>query len=165
MTTKEVVHVVHYPGIHHGISTTNAFLRRLENQFNSTGQLVLVGSNQLSSGQANGHMPIMTAGMHSVLVAGGKALSSGTMGITLVLLHIITIHIKTEGHSLTCLAGFEHGHNASFATGHFAYQLRISTLADGTLHISGQISLTGYTHHVFFVHYSSAKANLIAQAL
>ena len=163
MTAEQVIHIINYTGVHHSESTAYTFLCRLENQFNGACQTCFISSKQFCCRQADGYVTVMTAGVHSLFMFGSKAFLSRAMLLAALLFYVVAVHIKAEGNCFTGFICLKSCHDTGLAAGHLLYQLRIRTLADGSLHIISQLCLARHAHHRFFVNNVSAEFNLIAK--
>ena len=77
-------------------------------------------------------MPVMTAGVHGVIVYRSKAFPIGKMLRIVRFLHIVGIHVKAQPHHRPGLLETQCPHNAGQPAPHGRHKGWICALLDGT---------------------------------
>ena len=162
---EQVIHIVHHTGIHHGQRAPHAFLRRLEDQFDPSVQCIHVFFQQFRYGQADGHMPVVPAGMHGFCMGRTKTFGRRAMSFAFVFFHIVAVHVKAESNGLAGSARIQNANHAGLAAGHLFHQRQVCPFGDGTFHIPFQLCSGGTAHHGRFRNHFGAKMHFIAQRL
>ena len=93
----EIVGIVHDPGLHHGVGAAAAFLRRLEQKLDAAAPVRGLGQ-QLGGAQSDGHMGVVSAGVHDRGFSGCESPGHRLMGRVGGLGHLGGVHVEAQRH-------------------------------------------------------------------
>ena len=98
MSTKQKIHVFKMPILHNGSGSPDAFLCRLENEFDSSMKLLPDLAQKLCSAQSHGNMPVMSAGMHITFLLRAEPFPHREVFICSALCHRQRIDIEPQSN-------------------------------------------------------------------
>ena len=119
--TKHVVYIIYYAGVNHRLSTAHAFLCRLEDQFNSTFELIFMLCHIVCKTNTHCHMCIMTTSMHRFIMTRAIATLNRCMASLFRFDNIIRVHIYTECHYRPFITELHSCYNRCFTKAQFFY--------------------------------------------
>ena len=145
MGGEGVVHAVKVPGVNYGLCAAHTLLRGLEYELHRAVQLIAHPGQQRGRADADGGVPVVSAGVHHARRDGGEALFIRQVGGVLRLVHAEGVDIKAQRYSRP-FAAVQRRNNAGEAAGRVRQELRVRAVLLCPLIMGGKRLLRGEAH-------------------